>query len=68
MRSVDMSRSATRESRPTISAFLEVVQGAFGDAEVQPVWETVDLVAADATPFKDHLKWNRDEHMSRLGD
>lgn len=40
----------------TIAAFLEVVQGAFGEAKVQSVGETIDLVAADSAPFEQHLK------------
>lgn len=41
---------------PTISAFLEVVQGAFGKTDVQSVRESIDLIAADMAPLEQHLK------------
>jgi hypothetical protein len=52
---VNESRIAVRDLAPTISAFLEVVQGAFGETNVQSVGETIDLFAADMAPFEDHL-------------
>jgi hypothetical protein len=56
-RSVNAERNApTRDRSPTISAFLKVVQGAFGETDIQPVRETIDLVAADMAPFEQHLK------------
>jgi hypothetical protein len=47
-----------RRPRPalTISAFFEIIQGSFGKADVQSVRETVNLVAADLTPFENHLR------------
>jgi hypothetical protein len=42
-------------SPPTVSAFLKVVQGAFGETDIQSVRETIDLVAADMAPFEQHL-------------
>jgi hypothetical protein len=51
-------REQMRYPRPalTISAFFEVIQGSFGKADVQSIRETVNLVAADLTPFKNHLR------------
>jgi len=39
----------------TIAAFLEIVQGTFGEAHVQSIWEPIDLLAADVAPFEYHL-------------
>jgi hypothetical protein len=63
--SVDAINCAIRCLRLTVSAFLEVVLYAFGDANVESVREAIDLIAADLTPFEQHLKPHHDQHMSR---
>ena len=39
----------------TVSAFLEVLQGAFGKAEVQPIREAIGLFATVSAPLEQHL-------------
>jgi hypothetical protein len=62
--SVKGSKCVTRYVSPTISAFLEVVQRPFGEADVQSVGETIDLITADMAPFEQHLNPCCDQHMS----
>jgi hypothetical protein len=62
---VSAGKCGTRDTTHTIPALLEIVLYAFGNANVESVSESIDLIAADLTPFEQHLKPHHDQHMSR---